>query len=176
MDCLVLDIGCGDKPRGHVNLDLYTFESPHLRARGRRINPRQSQNFLTADAQHLPFRAKVFTDIYASHVLEHLPNPLQALQEWSRVAYRQIHIEIPNLKTIRHENPTHLYTWSRDSLFNLLQFACPDAAIRVDSRAPPRVSHHLPLRRTLNIILTRLFNPALLQATLTFVPLSHAQL
>jgi len=44
-------------------------------------------NFIRADAQHLPFRDKIFEKAYASHIIEHLEDPYAFLRECKRVAY-----------------------------------------------------------------------------------------
>jgi ubiquinone/menaquinone biosynthesis C-methylase UbiE len=41
--------------------------------------------FICADAQNLPFRSQLFKLVFASEVLEHLPKPETALDEWKRV-------------------------------------------------------------------------------------------
>ena len=67
----VLDVGCGDRPKGDVNLDLFYYG--------------KWKNFIIAEAHHLPFKDKVFTKVYSKHCLEHLENPLKFFQEAKRV-------------------------------------------------------------------------------------------
>ena len=40
---------------------------------------------VVADAHHLPFRDGIFDSVFSSDVLEHLPNPSQAIKEQTRV-------------------------------------------------------------------------------------------
>ena len=68
---MILDVGCGDKPRGDVNIDL--------------AHNRSAFNFIRSDAQHLPFRDKTFKTTYVLTVLEHLNKPYDALREIFRV-------------------------------------------------------------------------------------------
>lgn len=61
---------------GDVNLDLY----------GRRDVPHGPNVVTYGDAQDLrEFATGSFGAVLASHIIEHLPNPDQALAEWSRV-------------------------------------------------------------------------------------------
>jgi ubiquinone/menaquinone biosynthesis C-methylase UbiE len=66
-----LDVGCGDRPKGDVNLDLFYY------GRG--------MNFVFGEAHHLPFRDETFARVYSKHCLEHLMNPLAFFKEAKRV-------------------------------------------------------------------------------------------
>ena len=50
------------------------------------VPTRKIPNFLRVDAQHLPFRDKVFRQVYASHIVEHLEDPYAFIRECKRVA------------------------------------------------------------------------------------------
>lgn len=67
----VLDVGCGDRPTGNVNLDLFFYG--------------KCKNFVIGEAQHLPFKNQVFEKVYSKHCLEHLENPLRFFEEAERV-------------------------------------------------------------------------------------------
>lgn len=67
---LDLDVGCGTKPTGDVNID-YAY--------------RTAQNFIRCDAHNLPFKSKVFKNSRCLTVLEHLNKPHDALKELFRV-------------------------------------------------------------------------------------------
>jgi len=77
---LILSVGCGGNKRyphcslGDVNIDL---EFPIVEIR----------NFIRADAHFLPFRRKIFSEVKAIHVAEHLDNPLEKLQEYVMEKY-----------------------------------------------------------------------------------------
>lgn len=65
-----LDVGCGDVPKGDVNLDIHYYG--------------KWKNFVFGDAHYLPFKNKVFDKVYCSHTLEHLENPLKFFEEARR--------------------------------------------------------------------------------------------
>lgn len=66
-----LDVGCGDVPRGDVNLDLFYY--------GRGIN------YVIGDAHHLPFKNVTFSKVFLKHCLEHFENPYAFFREARRV-------------------------------------------------------------------------------------------
>ena len=61
------------------------------------------KNFIQidVDGNSLPFKANYFDEIYASHILEHLNNPLHFLEEIYRVLKHggKLHIWTPNKKS-----------------------------------------------------------------------------
>ena len=120
MGVSILDVGCGTRPKGTVNLDLYHDMNPHHRYE---YKLKQVKNFTIAEGTQLPYRDKSFDIVYVSHLLEHLENPVEAVKEWKRVARRYVVVNVPNNPTLE-EFPMHLYSWSRTSLrsFMLLCF------------------------------------------------------
>lgn len=111
----VLDVGCGAQAQGDVNVDLY----PEDRQQCRKVwNPKNVKNFVLADAAYLPFQNDAFDLLTARHVLEHLHEPLQALNEWKRVS-PTVHVTTPSEYSL-DRTATHLYTWNISSLKNLL--------------------------------------------------------
>jgi SAM-dependent methyltransferase len=64
-----LNIGAGEMTYGDIRLDIY---------RSGTIN-------MLADAEFLPLKSDLFDIVYSRNVLEHLPNPLNALREMKRV-------------------------------------------------------------------------------------------
>jgi len=75
----MLSVGCGGNRKypqrtiRDVNIDI-TVPTENI------------PNFVRADAQHLPFRDKVFERIHASHIIEHLEDPYAFIRECKRVA------------------------------------------------------------------------------------------
>ena len=112
-----LDIGCGGSNKATVNLDLYIEKSKH---RSYNLKIRKIRNFIIADAQQLPIRDKVFQSTRCSHVLEHLPNPMQGLKEMNRVCKNTSIICVPSALNFHDKTKGHLYTWNPFTLNNLL--------------------------------------------------------
>lgn len=67
----VLDVGCGNRPTGDVNLDLFFYG--------------KCKNFVIGEAHHLPFKNNAFDKAYSKHCLEHFENPLKFFEETKRV-------------------------------------------------------------------------------------------
>jgi len=59
---------------------------------------------VVAEADKLPFQRKSFDFVVSSHVIEHVFDPIQALQEWRRVARRYIVIICPHKNRIFDHN------------------------------------------------------------------------
>jgi len=105
-----LDVGCGGKPTGDVNIDLHI---------------QKVSNFIAADAHYLPFRDRVFRLIYCHYVLEHCLYPLKVLEEFKRVSYSHVIIHVPNRQGSEDSSPGHLYSWTPFTLKNLLEKVFP---------------------------------------------------
>jgi len=75
---------------GDVN--LYAIQT----AKKKSVHYRKNIDFIMLDANNLPFRDKSFDTILMIDVLEHLKNPINALQEAERVGSRKILINVPN--------------------------------------------------------------------------------
>jgi len=146
----ILDVGCGDKPRGDVNCDLYVGVSTHLIDYPhdlRRIMPKKIPNFVKCDAHFLPFTDNGFLIVIASHLLEHCKHPFDVLKELHRVASDKVIIKVPNLRKIsREERPTHLFTWSEYSLRNLMEqfYSKVEIYSYAYPKIPPRILQEIP--------------------------------
>jgi hypothetical protein len=84
---IVLDIGCGDNPRGNVNVDCY-------------IPDKIPTNFILANAEYLPFRFNSVNTILSYYNIEHLLNPPDFLLTISRIAKENIIILTDNSEWI----------------------------------------------------------------------------
>jgi SAM-dependent methyltransferase len=95
-----LDVGCGIKPRGDVNCDLFIKDIGHRTGRpdlkGATIDPKKIPNFVLCDGEHLPFKNGVFSEVFSSHVIEHVYNPGRFLLELLRVSNERIVIQCPH--------------------------------------------------------------------------------
>lgn len=115
-----LDIGCGDRPTGDVNCDLYKGKSPHLR--GRHIDPKTIPNFVRCDANFLPFRDKIFCQSFCSHVIEHEGvNDIKVLSEMIRVTWRKITVIVPHRFKRLHQFEKHDKYYNVTSLATLFK-------------------------------------------------------
>ncbi|MEM3522611.1 MAG: class I SAM-dependent methyltransferase, partial [Candidatus Bathyarchaeia archaeon] len=112
---LMLEVGCGTKAKGKqyafdpkIKADVYVdIEKPEVKI----------DSFVLADAQFLPFKDKAFINVYASHLIEHLPNPLKFLKEARRVSYGKLYLWLPNkFGKGAHQDPSHLHTFTYFSL------------------------------------------------------------
>jgi len=126
---LKLDLCCGSRPSGDVNLDLNVTRSLHHKYD---YDPRLFRHFVRASAQDLPFRGDVFRDTVINHGLEHLPEPLKAVRDMRRVTER-LFIRVPN-HPIWCEFAEHLYSWSAVSLRNFLHMVYEDVVVRRQCR------------------------------------------
>jgi len=52
---------------------------------------------LVCDVCHLPFKSGSFEQVYASHILEHVDNPVQALKEMLRVSRKAVTVKVPHM-------------------------------------------------------------------------------
>jgi len=95
----VLDVGCGDAPKGDVTLDLFFYV--------------KCKNFVIAEAHYLPFKNDVFEKVYCKHCLEHFGTPLKFFEEAKRV--------LKNGGTIECIYPTDAMI-TKKPIHNLLNF------------------------------------------------------
>jgi ubiquinone/menaquinone biosynthesis C-methylase UbiE len=89
----ILDVGCGSKPKGDVNVDLLVENDEWKR----KVDPKRIPNFIKADAHHLPFKDKAFKTTIMNHTLEHLRDPILAISEIARVTRDEMKVTVPNL-------------------------------------------------------------------------------
>ena len=89
-----LDVGCGNFPRGDVNIDLRGAGSVHRFCRDK-IRVKAIKNFVRADAEHLPFRNKIFPESISSHSIEHVKNPVRMISEMKRVTRGTVNVISP---------------------------------------------------------------------------------
>lgn len=100
MSMETLDVGCGHRPRGDVNCDLYVdasfHRSPKRNVIGEPLNLKLIPNFVKCDVQHLPFKDSIFQKTYCTNVIEHVRNPYLLLKELLRVTNGKVIIKCPH--------------------------------------------------------------------------------
>ena len=95
----VLEVGCGTGAvlaavaragigQSHTGVDLADPDK-HRDPAARQLN------LSRFDGQRLPFEDGAFDLVYASHVIEHVPEPRALLAEMARVARRWVYVEVP---------------------------------------------------------------------------------
>lgn len=95
----VLEVGCGTGAvlaevarrgigQGHVGVDV-ADPADHADRQALGMDMR------CYDGKTLPFADASFDLVYASHVIEHVPEPRTLLAEMSRVARRLVYVEVP---------------------------------------------------------------------------------
>ncbi len=136
----VLDVGCGEGvltarwaarlgDRRVVGTDL---EDPKLQVQWA-TRPRPNLQFMPMTVQQLQFDEGEFDLVAATEVLEHVDQPVPALDEMARVAGRWLLVSVPREPVWRMLNvargaylrelgntPGHLHHWSRRSFVALL--------------------------------------------------------
>ena len=88
---LTLDVGCGNKPRGDINVDLHRFSGDIVD--GRILRTRAD---VIASGEYLPFADRVFHTVLSSNTIEHVPKPALFLRELIRVSRNYINIRVPH--------------------------------------------------------------------------------
>lgn len=90
---MILDVGCGARPRGDINCDR--FQNPTLhRTHDAYIG--KPQNLVLCDAYFLPFKSGGVETVISSKLIEHLDKPIILVKEMYRVAKRNIIIIAPH--------------------------------------------------------------------------------
>ena len=125
----ILDVGCGNGI--YVN-----FFANGKKIQGIDLNPSDGWHenpslFSIGEASQLKAASKSVDTILAFEVLEHLQDPTQALNEFRRVAKKNIIITVPNcyqtlgmkesnLAYGHYVDPTHINFWDKKTLIELL--------------------------------------------------------
>ncbi len=79
-----------------VNVDRYAEMDTIYKEEEFRLCGRKRAVDVVAPGDDLPFEDQAVDFVFASHVLEHFPDPLRALQEWLRVARKYVALVIPH--------------------------------------------------------------------------------
>jgi len=79
-----------------INVDRYAEEDTIYKDEERRLTGRRRAVDVVAAGDDLPFADDSMDFVFASHVLEHFPDPIRALEEWLRVAHRYVVLVVPH--------------------------------------------------------------------------------
>ena len=110
---MILDVGCGERPKGNVNVDLFVEETSQRFCK-RGLNTRVIPNFIKASISHLPFSDNTFETVLCFHVVEHTDNPIESLRELIRVSKRNIVVKTPHrFSKTACLNPWHKHTFNK---------------------------------------------------------------
>lgn len=117
-----LDVGCGNRPLGDVNVDIYKGNSPETAKRPCDI--KSIPNFVLASGCFLPFRNEMFDLVISDNSMEHVTDYLLFLKEMLRVTKNGVIIKVPHrFLNINRGNPYHKQhfteTWFKRTLTKL---------------------------------------------------------
>lgn len=92
--------------RDAINVDRYASMDTHHKRHERRLHGRPVRVDVVAPGDDLPFGDRSVDFVLASHVIEHIPDPIRALEEWVRVAREYILLVVPHRdRTIDRDRP-----------------------------------------------------------------------
>ena len=131
---LILDVGCGTNPTGHVNIDTlleWDKENP--------VQVKKHRSFIIADGMNLPFRNKAFDLVNCIMTLEHFIHPAKAIRDFAYVANRA-YLVVPNNPIVK-DTPLHIFSWCQESFQNFLSIFYDDVEITTGIRDIQRIDH-----------------------------------
>jgi SAM-dependent methyltransferase len=79
-----------------INVDRYPGEDTPYKRLERQLAGRIAPVDIVAPGDELPFGDDSYDFVFASHVIEHFPDPARALHEWRRVARRYVVVVAPH--------------------------------------------------------------------------------
>jgi len=91
---------------------------------------------VVCDIHNLPFKTNSFNVVHASHILEHVNNPLKAIKELKRVSNGIVIIKVPNASFYKWKglSSDHIFSWNEFTLHNLLSRLFPKVRINGTTR------------------------------------------
>ncbi len=106
---LVLDVGSGHQPHRRANVLLERYPEDTIHRTVQQVVFPVNASFVVGDAHQMPFKDRSFGYVIASHVAEHVDDPVLFCQELSRVG-RAGYLETPGPLTERLM-PTSSHRW-----------------------------------------------------------------
>ena len=116
----VIDIGSGHQPNKRANVLVERYLSDTIHRTTQKVLHPPDKYLIVADAHYLPFKDKSFDFAIASHIAEHIDDPVKFCAEIQRVS-KGGYIETPGPLT-EFLMPTASHKWVVDKMGNKLQF------------------------------------------------------
>lgn len=94
-----IEIGASSHNRFYldaINVDRFAGEDTVYKRAERKLALHTAKVDVVAPGDDLPFAENSYDFVFASHVIEHFPDPLKALYEWVRVARRFVVVIAPH--------------------------------------------------------------------------------
>jgi len=94
-----IEVGAASHNRFYLdalNVDRYAGNDTTYKRYERRMALRAARVDVVAPGDDLPFDDDSYDFVFSSHVIEHFPDPLNALQEWVRVARHYVIVVAPH--------------------------------------------------------------------------------
>jgi len=143
-----LDVGCGDSPRGQVNVDKNKKSNPEITVSTVSINYKKIPNFVVASGLFLPFRDESFEKVFCYDVIEHTDKPKKMLDELIRVASHEIHIKTPHRFGKLSKLPYHKSYFTLKWFYRNVKYRMTNT---IDYRFPLRFTPLIMIPNTINI-------------------------
>lgn len=114
---VVLDVGCGTRFKGDVNVDFFKRgwnRQESDQEQGEYLDPCKIPNFVVASALYLPFKSDCFDLVVSNHVIEHTSNPPLMIREMLRVSKRKVVVKCPHNQGTGARRPFHIQYFNTD--------------------------------------------------------------
>jgi len=139
----ILDIRCGENAKDNVNIDCY-------------IPKKIPVNFVLGSAERLPFKEKSFDCVRSSYLIEHLLDPVNFIQNCTKIATKKIVIITDNSDWLgelyfrlvgsgRIFHAEHCYKWSVEYMRTLLSRLGKKAIVKPCNLSPTLIVKFLSL-------------------------------
>lgn len=102
-----LDVGCGYRPAGDVNVDIHRTNNPETRYPP--MDAKKISNFVLASGCCLPFRNGVFEEVYSDNSMEHVSNYVIFFKELLRVSSNAVIIRTPHRLSRMKKGRNHFH-------------------------------------------------------------------
>lgn len=100
---MILDVGCGDKPQGTVNVDKFRVSTEVSGS----LKPFKTKADVIAVGEYLPFKDNSFDLVRSSHTIEHGSDQCKFLAEMVRVSQDEIYVRCPHRYSSIAHGKTH---------------------------------------------------------------------